>query len=240
MKNEKLIGRFVPCIIVLAAFFICACAADDDVPKESKPLIKEYWNLYLQNDPGWPEAKEKWIAMGEKEEMVLVNWLIQEIRRNAVKTYYTSSGVPRPGWLRPVQELKSLGDKGIPSLLEALEILRDETTVYPCILALAEMADYTVMADTFDRASRGDHFVYQSRLVKVLARIDDPRAIRKVLAVLNGAYDWRVRATAVDAVEEYEGALSKEVAAALEEAAWDEDTFIATKAKKALSAIQRR
>jgi hypothetical protein len=64
--------------------------------------------------------------------------------------------------------------------------------------------------------------------------------MQKVLAVLNGAYDWRVRATAVDEVETYEGALAKEVADALKKAAGDEDAFIANKAKKAWTATQKR
>jgi HEAT repeat protein len=160
------------------------------------------------------------------------------VQRNAVRTRLDAEGKPEPAWRRPVGELEQIGARSIPPLLEALRILRDETTVYPCILALAAIADSSRIEQELLAAGGGQEGIrFQARLVKVLGNIQDPAAVNRLMEVLSGTYDWQVRATAAEVLGAYRGALEGQVRVCLETARKDKDLFVASKAEKALKSL---
>lgn len=227
--------------LILTSFALLAmgCASSLDIPPENQERIRSYWTLYLKSDPGWPEARNEWLSMGEDEAQGLVNLLVQEVQRNAIKTVYRPSGLPEPAWKKPVEELITIGNRSVPSLLEALRILKDETTVYPCQFALKEIADLSVITAEFQRGHQNLNIDFQTRLVKVMIMMNTEESVGKVLTVVSGSYDWRVRATAVSELSKYEGPMMGEVKRALERALDDDDAFIVKTAKKALKELNR-
>jgi len=221
------------------SLILSACASAPKVSVENHERIRQYWNLYLQGSPDWPEAREKWSAMGQAEEEILILWLIKELQRNAVKVTTSAAGKSEPAWYRPIRELKCLDQKAVaPSLLEALKVLRDETTVYACIQANAALVGTSDLLAAWDQAAEENNISYQSRLLKVLALIDDPKATERIIAALNNSENWQVRATAAGELGAYRGPMLAAVKTALEGALNDQDAFVASKAEEALAALK--
>lgn len=217
-------------LLALAA----GCATGSSISDENAERIEQYWRLYKTDDPGWEEAKREWLELGAAEARGLVNLLVQEIQRDAVKTRFGADGKPGPAWIKPAKELASLGAMATPSLLEALRRLKDETVVYPCIMTLAEIAGVEDIEAAFDS---GDA-LYQRRLVRTLHAQDDPKAVKRIVVILNGPYDWQVRATAADVLAGYQGPMESEVIEALQKALDDEDEFVVTMATQALETFK--
>jgi hypothetical protein len=224
---------FVVCALIL---FYAGCTSTPRISPENEKTIRSYWSLYLKDSPEWEDAKAKWLAMGEPEKKCLVNLLILDVFNMAVRPKPDAAGNPEPGWTRSKNELISLGDLALEPLLDALNRLTDKTVALPYIEALAAIASVSEIEAAFDRSSL-DRVSYHSRLVKVLIRLDDPRATKQILNVLKGSKDWQVRATAATVLIGYQGPQFSEVRSALELALRDEDPFVAEKAKASLSAL---
>ena len=236
MKWRPKIAGSVVCALVL----LCAgCSSTPRISPENEKIIRNYWGLYFENSPEWEDAKTKWLAMGEAEKKCLVNLLILDIFNRAVRPSLDAAGNPEPGWTRSKNELISLGNLALEPRLNALNRLTDKTVALPYIEALAAIASVSDIEAAFDESSQ-DRVAYHSRLVKVLIRLDDPRATKQILKVLKESKDWQVRATAATVLMGYQGPQFSEVRNALELALRDEDPFVAEKAKASLNALMER
>ena len=231
------IEAFLRIAAVGAAMLAAACSATPEISDESQARTLEFRKLYFMGSPGWNEAKERWIDLGETERTCLVNFLILDMKKNAIKYRRGPGGEPEPGWKRPVRELVSLGDMTIEPLIDALRVLRDETTVVPCIEALAEVI-YLDDAKAALAAARSDGDVtLECRLVRTLLLMDDPGALDEALGILLHPGHWQVRATAADYLARYGGDRIGEVRAALTEVLADDDAFLKKKAAAALETL---
>jgi hypothetical protein len=227
-------------LLVIGFFLIHGgCSTTADIPSENQKAMQEYWTLYIRGSPDWPEARQKWFALGALERKCLVNALIQEMQKKAVKPRMNRDGKPEPGWVRPVEELQSIGEEALYPLLHALERVKDETVVLPCIEALARIATLEDLEEALAEHYDEDFADFQCRLLKVLVRLEDPQALRVILNTLTQPYAWQVRATAADVLKGYEGPLYQEVIRGLKAAEKDKDPFVASKVKEALETLEQ-
>jgi len=161
------------------------------VPPEDRATLDRYWKLYVEDDPGWPEAREAWLAMGEPARFALVASLIRDLvvgtsSNDTVKT--ERAGV----------ELVRLGPVAVPALLEAGRqgdgILRQQTAEI-----LTYIGSPAVDALVASVESGGDNR-FRRYEIEVLGRIGDDRAFPAVRKSLLEDGDWANRAAAATAL----------------------------------------
>jgi len=219
---------------------LTGCVSDHQFSEENQELTKKYRTLYMQGSPEWEDAKKEWLNLGEVESRCLVNFLIIDIKKGAIKFRKDDSGKVEPGWCRPVRELLSLGDLAIEPLLKTLKESRDEIVIDPCVEALANIVYFEDVKTAFFSNSAMENQPYQCRLVKLLFKLEESEALSLILDILNGDYNWQVKATAASILKNYEGVRVEEVIAALNNAMNANDDFIVTKAKKSLLVLKKK
>ena len=218
---------------------LAGCASAPQLSPERERRIKELWKSYSQGAAAWEKAKEEWLALGELESKYLVNFLILEIRNNVMSPPRRDArGNLVPGWVRPVREIESLGKIAISPLQDTLRRVKDETMIPPCIEAMAGIAEAEDLEPAFRLKGDGELATYQSRLVRVLFLLYDPKALALILDILNGPFDWQVRYTAALVLGKYRGPRMGEVMEALQTAGRDGDPSVAKKAKEAWKALE--
>lgn len=234
------LSRAPVAVLMTLVPLLSGCSSTPQLSPESEERIAEYSERYYQGGQEWKEAKGDWLAMGELERKYLVNFLILEIRRSVLRPPRRDvHGSLEPGWTRPVMEIQSLGRVAVPPLLDTLKHVKDETMIPPCIEALAGVVGMEDMESAFDPEGEESTALYQSRLVRVLFLLDDPKALSMILKILNGPYDWQVRYKAAIVLSEYSGSRLDEVKRGLQEATRDSDPSVARKARETLSDLER-
>lgn len=214
------------------------CSSTPEISEQSQKKTLEFRNLYLKRSPDWEAAKEEWLNMGEVERKCLVNFLILHMVKTAGRTELDQNKKPIPAWRRPQLEIQSLGEIAINPLLDKLKRLKDGPAADACIEALSDIAYYKDINEAFISDSAKDNIPFQRRLVKVLFKLEEDEALSLMLEIVNGPWDWQVKATAVKLLKFYTGDRTKEVIGALTLASEDKDEFIAKNAKDALGALK--
>ncbi len=222
-------------LIAAALLFLQAgCSSTPRIPPGEAKLLLNRWELYRKHSPDWPDAKAEWVALGENERMCLIDLLLLDIKANAARPRMDSFGNPEPGWIRPAEELKSLGRIVVPPMLQRIKKMKDETVVIPYTEVLAHTAVFEDLNGFFENEGPGEHVLCQRRVVRVLSKMDDPRSLDLIMMILHGAYEWEVRASAADVLGSYRGPRRTDVVQALKIACDDKDVSVAYIAKKSL------
>ena len=226
-------------LVLLLLFYCSGCVTSSDFSAENMELIQSYWALYLKRSPEWPETKKKWRALGQEETRALVTLLVRDAQVKALHPTKDTLGNVEPGWQRAVDELTDLGLEAVQPLIKAIAQLKDETVVPPCLLALSQVATGEDLKTAFLTEVGEDQVTFRCRLVRTMALRQEETATDFLLAVLQGPYDWQVRATTVDVLGNYEGPLMGRIISALEQARQDADAFVKDKAEQALEKLSK-
>ncbi len=216
------------------------CASTPEISRKNEKTIYKYWDLYCTESPEWEAARTAWLNIGPLERKALVELLILDLLNQSGKQRPDAFGNPQPSWKRSAHELRYLGDDAVGPLLDVLKPMNDGPAVPACIEALAGVARIDRIEETFQKTGGRDHTRFQSRLVRALMKMDDPRALPLLFEILDGEYDWQVRATAASVLRDYKGPRTGEVLKALRIALGDSDPFIVEKARASLVVLEGR
>lgn len=227
---------WVLAIAVIPGLVSCASSGGGKSPSERQAAaaaamepglraeIEGYWKLYQENDPGWPAARERWLAKEPATRNILVESLIHDLIRRAGRA---APAVTE----RTMKELAILDDLAVPHLIAAGdagdEILRQQTAE---ILGWIGEPSVEPILESLRADSRDDGF--RRYKVEVLGVVKDPRAADTVTRLLHEDDDWAVRAAAATAAGRIGGSAAvDELARALQR---EEDEFVLERIAAAL------
>jgi|GEM_PF-2719288 len=224
-----------PVLLLLVAAGCTADAIPGGISPDNKQFIEESWSLYQRHDPRWPDARERWLSLGQPERACLMDNLFIDMNRLAARSVSTPDG-EQPGWLRPAQEFIKIGGEGVPFIVGALRKLRDRLLIEACshvLGATAQVEDLEPLVLDDDAEILG-----RTQAVRLLARSEEPRALDLLLRLVVSSEPWQIRAAAAESL----GACGRKdpaaCRAALGSALGDEDPFVAGKAREAISRLQ--
>jgi hypothetical protein len=198
--------------------------------------LEARWRLYLQNDPKWPEARERWLSEGDVERKhLLANLLIELFRSDAPGRGVATSARSA----RARKELSWFGAEAVPLLVDGMKALARRESVD--VMALDRIAGTLVDLRALDaigsllQETDGPDADVKLRcaLLRALAPLEDPAVPALLAGRLRDDPAWEVRGTAAEALRRHRG--SKEARAALALALGDPDGFVRARAMRVLA-----
>ncbi|MBI4881506.1 MAG: HEAT repeat domain-containing protein [Planctomycetes bacterium] len=235
-------ARFL--LLVFLACLLPGCARDSGasagaaLPRQEE-LLERYWSLYRARDPAWPEARDRWYALGGRARERLVLTLVQELVRKAHVPERGAEG-DVPGWKRPQEDLLALGSEGtVPVLVEALRVGRDAVSLDPLADALAGHGAVGALLDALDHPRPDDSRLFPRYALRVLVKAGGASAIERAGAELRAHADWEVRAAAAGALGSARYSDGQRAVEALLPGLSDQDPFVVEKTLDSLVRLAR-
>lgn len=212
----------------------CGAAPGRDAARPDDARVKQlrtWWNLYLNNDPGWPKARGEWLARDAADRRVLLDNLFMELLRN-------DGADPRLAAraMRARRELTWLGSEATEFLAGAFRQLGEKKPAD--IVALdrigAALAGLEAVKE-LDAVLTETKLPTPLRLAAVhaLADVAEPAAHDALIASLADDPAWELRAASAEALRRSTG--EPKVRVALARALDDGDGFVRASAVKALT-----
>lgn len=218
--------------------------------------MRRAWRLFVRKDPAWPEARDRWIAMGGAAPYVLAENLLRYFvsasafgdRRDLswIAVSAKKIGEPAVGYFggmlvldrKPLDRPVRIRGKDGSSKVLDVWVNDDVTRQQLCgILAhVGEPAVRTLSSDAYLRRSSPNARRY---VMYALGRIGSDRAV-DALAPMLGAADWQDRATAAKSLGlAIAYAKNERARAPLQAALSDRDPFVRKKAEEGLEGKSR-
>lgn len=218
--------------------------------------MRRAWRLFLRKDPAWPEARDRWIAMGGAAPYVLAENLLRYFvsasafgdRRDLswIAVSAKKIGEPAVGYFggmlvldrKPLDRpVRIRGKDGSSKVLDVW--VNDDVTRQQLCGILAHVGEPAVEALSSDAYLRRSSQNARRYVMYALGRIGSDRAVDALVPML-GAADWQDRATAAKSLGlAIAYARNERARAPLQAALADRDPFVRKKAEEALAGKSR-
>ncbi len=229
---------------VLVACLLAGCARDPGaaaggVAPPQDQQLESWWELYRARDPAWPEARDRWYALGGRARERLILTLVQELVHKAQTSERGTDG-DVPGWKRPQEQLLALGSEGtVPVLIEALRVGRDAASLEPLADALAGHGAVDELLSALDQPRAGDSRLFPRYALRALVKAGGVNAIDRAGVELRAHADWEVRAAAAVALGSARYSDAARALEALLPGLADQDPFVVEKTLESLVRLER-
>jgi hypothetical protein len=166
-------------------------AGAGDVPAAWRAKIDSSWKLFLKDDPGWPAARQEWIALGP----AAVNILVENLIRVYILAHDAGDG---PVWHRAREELAEHKDVAIPYLVEGLagKNKADSVVRNLCSELLAYLGEPAV--PYIERAWSDSDADGRAALARALKKMQSRSSIPLLIRIAGGPDPFNVRIEAID------------------------------------------
>lgn len=223
-------------ILLAVCAVFAGCLTSDD--GESRPRLEEWWQLYQHGAETWPEARDRWYALGGTDREALVLSLVQDLVRRAPQPVPAGRGF-EPGWKRPQRELLALPAEGcVPLVAEALRIGRDNVSLEALADTLAGYGAVDALTEVLDAPREGDSPSARRFALGGLVKAGGASAVARVGDVLRNDGDWAFRASAAEALGNARYADRVRSATVLVAGLEDADPFVYRKVCEALARLE--
>ncbi|MBN2490354.1 MAG: HEAT repeat domain-containing protein [Planctomycetes bacterium] len=197
------------CLVLLSIAVLALGGCASDAVPERPPLseaekasLREYWELYVQRNPRWPEARARWLAMSEAAQNTLVENLIRamadEFQRNCLAEARRASAelvlldrrsLDYLGFIvgddrnsRGLRDLAvgclvDIGTPAVPGLIRSLDSARFQARRLAA-RGLGQIGDRRAIAPLCRRLAEDDNFVVRREAAIALGRFADQEAMR--------------------------------------------------------------
>jgi len=223
-------------LALLATAPFAGCAGSGGGERRSNEALSKEWRLYQKDDPGWPDARERWLDGPPAERQLLLDNLLIELM--ADDSAGRGSGTSFRS-ARARRELTWFGSEAVAALVQGMTDLgaRDKVDV----VVLDRLASALVELRTVDALAKlaqpdaGGKPAVKRRLsaVKALAQLDEDAATEALVARLKEDPEWQVRGAAAEALRKRPTAPG--VRRALHDALADGDGFVRAQGVRALA-----
>jgi hypothetical protein len=204
--------------------------------RRSNDELSKEWRLYQKDDPGWPDARKRWLDGSPTERHLLLDNLLIELMADDSAGRGSGTGFRSA---RARRELTWFGSEAVAALVQGMTDLGARDKVDVVVLerlasALVELRAADALAKLAQPDPAGKPAV-KRRLaaVKALAQLEDEVATAALLARLEDDPDWQVRGAAAEALRKRVS--EPGVRRALHDAVADPDGFVRAQGVKALA-----